>query len=126
MLGIVNARNIQIRRIAQRFGSKANLESVEKRINRFFSEVNIEDTAVALFAEKTLLLRRITEVTLVIDRTNWKYGSTHRNLLVLGILCNNQFVPLIARNLGSKRKRGNSSYQDRIDLWMHLLRHFHG
>lgn len=78
MLGIVNARSIQIRRIAQRFGSKAKLESVEKQIKRFFSEVSIDDTMVALFAEKILSLRRMPAVTVIIDRTQlevWKYTS---------------------------------------------------
>jgi len=54
---------------------------------------------------------------LIMDRTNWKIGEKHVNVLAIGILIHNQiFIPICWIELGSKRKRGNSNYKDRKAL----------
>jgi hypothetical protein len=115
MTSMILARNIQIPKLAYWFKSKAKLESVAKRIIRFLSKPICKIT-VAQFSASLLKLHLIHKWTLVIDRTNWKYGKTHRNFLVLGVLLKDQLIPLMANNLGSQRKCGNSNAQDRIDM----------
>lgn len=75
-----------------------------------------------------LLFPTHTTIHLVMDRTNWKFGNRHINVLVLGFLFHNNsvFIPLVWVDLGEKRKRGNSNYQDRkslIDKFLNLVGH---
>ena len=50
---------------------------------------------------------------LVIDRTNWKFGNTHINILMLGIIYKNNAIPLYWELLN---KGGSSSTKERKDL----------
>jgi transposase len=55
---------------------------------------------------------------LVVDRTNWKRGKKNVNLLTIGGLFQNNFVPLMWTQLD---KRGNSNFDDRKNLITRLL-----
>ena len=53
---------------------------------------------------------------LSLDRTNWQYGKTHINILVLGIVVGKVSVPLVWKTLPQATKRGNSKTSQRIAL----------
>ncbi|MFT6360802.1 MAG: hypothetical protein ACJAYJ_005044 [Saprospiraceae bacterium] len=55
---------------------------------------------------------------LLLDRTNWKYGKTHINLLVIGLLYRDVFIPLVWLDLG---RAGNSNSNQRLVLLDELL-----
>jgi len=52
------------------------------------------------------------------DRTNWKFGNTHHNILIISIQIGDTAIPLIWSALG---KAGNSSTKERIALMKKLL-----
>lgn len=56
---------------------------------------------------------------LAMDRTNWQFGETDHNLLVISAQVGDTAVPLIWKALG---KAGNSNAQERIALMQRLLR----
>lgn len=58
-------------------------------------------------------LKKSEKYYLVIDRTNWKFGKTDINILMLGIIFNNHAIPLYWELL---EKRGSSSTKERKDL----------
>jgi hypothetical protein len=51
--------------------------------------------------------------TLVMDRTNWQFGSIERNYLVLAVVCHGNAIPLLVKDLAPA---GNSDTADRIAL----------
>ncbi len=53
------------------------------------------------------------------DRTNWEFGETDHNLLVISAQIGDTAVPLVWKALG---KAGNSNAQERIALMQRLLR----
>ena len=55
---------------------------------------------------------------LSLDRTNWKFGKTDHNLLVLGLVYKGFCVPLFWQALG---KAGNSNTQERKALLQRFL-----
>ena len=62
---------------------------------------------------------------LVLDRTNWKYGKVHKNILCIGAIYYGCFVPLVWVDLN---KAGNSKMRMRLDLigrlknqWLEVL-----
>ena len=56
---------------------------------------------------------------LVVDRTNWKRGKKNINLLTIGTLWDDVFIPMMWMQLN---KRGNSNFKDRKKLIKRLLR----
>lgn len=58
---------------------------------------------------------------LMVDRTNWKFGKTHHNLLVISAQIGDTAIPLIWRSLD---KAGASNTKERIELMQKLLRFF--
>jgi hypothetical protein len=58
-------------------------------------------------------------VVLAMDRTNWAFGETEHNLLVVGAILGDTLVPLAWVALG---KDGSSSGKERIALMRKLLR----
>ncbi len=59
------------------------------------------------------LLPEKGSLVLVMDRTNWKFGDSNINMLMLGISYKNVAFPLMFRMLD---KRGNSNMGERIAL----------
>jgi len=57
-------------------------------------------------------------VWLAIDRTDWAFGKTRHNLLVISALLGDTAIPLVWKSLG---KNGGSSTEDRIALMKRLL-----
>jgi hypothetical protein len=55
---------------------------------------------------------------LIVDRTNWKRGSKSINLLTIGSLMNQVFVPLYWLDLN---REGGSNLKDRTDLIQGML-----
>ncbi|HLS95120.1 MAG TPA: hypothetical protein VK017_06135 [Sphingobacterium sp.] len=58
------------------------------------------------------------KLILVMDRTNWKFGDSNINILMLGVAYRNVAVPLLFKMLD---KRDNSSTQERIDLMQDFI-----
>jgi hypothetical protein len=56
--------------------------------------------------------------TLVMDRTNWQFGRSERNYLVLAVVCNGNAIPLLVKDLA---RAGNSDTADRIALLERFL-----
>lgn len=78
--------------------------------------------AVVSYVLTTLSLFAITHCTLVIDRTNWQYGSIYYNLFVLSAVWNDISIPLYWVNIDNKG--GNSSSEQRIALMHWFITNF--
>ena len=57
------------------------------------------------------LLPKKENLTLIMDRTNWKFGEVNINILMIGISYKNVAIPLIFKMLD---KQGNSHTEERI------------
>jgi len=56
------------------------------------------------------------------DRTNWKHGKRHINILTIGVVINKIAIPIVWKVLPQATKRGNSNAQQRIKLFTELLK----
>ena len=93
----------------------ANPDSNRKRIQRF-----LQDTRVTPAAFAKIIARFLPQSPwiLVLDRTNWFFGKSPLNLLVLAVCCNGVAIPLLWRNLG---RDGASDTPQRIALMQEFL-----
>jgi hypothetical protein len=108
---LCKVKTVNYDRLASAFNSKASKDSSYRRIQRFMAEFDfpMKIVSVLIFS----LLPEKTNLTLVMDRTNWKFGTKNINILMLGISYKNVAFPLIFKMLD---KRGNSNTEERIDL----------
>lgn len=56
------------------------------------------------------------------DRTNWKHGKRHINILIIGIVVNKVAIPIAWKVFPQSTKRGNSNTKQRIELFEKVLR----
>ncbi len=108
---LCKVKTINYDRLASGFDSKATKNSSYRRIQRFMAEFDLPMKMISslIFA----LLPEKENLTLVLDRTNWKFGEKNINILMLGVSYKNVAFPLMFKMLD---KRGNSNTQERIDL----------
>jgi hypothetical protein len=102
--------------LAQGFVTQAKAGSAYERLRRFVSEIAFDARKLAVIIAGLSGLPDAPWV-LSLDRTNWKFGKRHINLLVLSA-CSptcSAAVPLFWMQLDDKRQ-GNSDHIDRLDL----------
>jgi hypothetical protein len=108
-------------RLAPHVGSKAEVDSSYRRLARFFQHVRFNGAAYARLIGTMLGLDKIGAWDMALDRTNWKLGKAHINILMLGVLWRGMCVPLFWIILP---KAGNSNTDERIRLLKKLQRTF--
>lgn len=119
IITLIKVRTVNLAIIAEAFPGNANIESHYKREQRFFRLFKIDFTAIATFI--TSLLPNEHGWILTLDRTDWKFGKTAVNILVLGIAYKGTAFPILWISLP---KKGNSNTQERIALFNRFFEHF--
>lgn len=120
VIGLFIVRTVNLSDLATVLFSKAKLESSYKRIQRFFTWIiSVEEANYFLthFVISVLDLKNKMN-DLVLDRTDWKFGKKHINILTLGVNIKGVAIPLLWISLG---RAGNSKTADRISLLSKIL-----
>lgn len=107
-------------RLAAYVATAAQTDSVRRRFYRFFQHVNMDGSTAARIVVDLLGLRGKPWV-LAMDRTNWDFGKTAINILMISVIWNGMGIPLIWVLLP---KKGNSNTKARINLLDRLRRTF--
>lgn len=79
--GLIRARKVQIHEIASQMDTPAKSKSNEKRLFRLLQETAFDFTHIAYMLLALSPQHECFE--LVIDRTNWKFGARHYNILMV-------------------------------------------
>jgi hypothetical protein len=115
--GMIDAKTVNLKSVVAKFrkgGQKGNYRMVQD----FIKEKELDSAEVgrlvvnSLFAENEM-------VTLAIDRTEWKFGETWNNLLIISVLFEKTAVPIVIKPLS---KRGNSHTTEKIEVIEELLK----
>ncbi len=111
IIALTKLQTVNFSKLSKAFDSTADADSSLRRIQRFIAKfsLNPEHIAQLIFS----LLPKKEELTLTIDRTNWKFGKININIFMLGVVYEGVSFPLLFSMLD---KRGNSNSQERIDL----------
>lgn len=119
LMALIRVRTVDFSQLAIALGGTALVESNYKRIQRFFSGFDVDEAAVA----KALV--GILEIpqpwVLSLDRTEWQFGQSVFNVLVLGVVHQGIAIPLVWTMLD---KRGNSNTLERMNLFARFLNQF--
>lgn len=115
-MALIVVRGVTLSTVASALNPGVLPESNEKRVKRFFGEVELEGKR---FAALMLALLPIKDkLVLTLDRTTWELGSNCTNILLLGAAYKGLAFPLLWVFLD---KKGNSDTTERLALLDTLL-----
>ena len=109
---IMQHGTISLWRLAAYVASAAQTASVRRRFYRFFQFVRLDGTHAARVVVELLGLSGKPWV-LAIDRTNWDFGKTTINILMISVAWNGMGIPLLWMLLPTA---GNSNTSERTEL----------
>ncbi len=95
ILALNQACSVNFIKLAKMFDSKASTDSSVRRIQRFIADYNLDINLIAIIS----LLPTKPPYQLSMDRTDWKFGSLHINILVLAINYKGLAFPMIFKVL---------------------------
>ena len=111
IVALCKTQSVCFEKLALGFETEAQRGSNLRRIQRFMAEYLLDVNLIVRLIFK--LLPHDPAYILTMDRTNWKFGQTNINILVIGIVYDGLAFPLLYTLIP---KRGNSSTTERITL----------
>lgn len=119
VIALIKLCTVNLSKLSKVLNPKVKKESNFKRLQRFVKGYNFNKKSFIDFVWKLFIEDKNQEVVLTIDRTNWKFGKTNINVLMLGIAYKGTCLPLIWKML---IKRGNSNEEERENLLSKFLK----
>ncbi len=120
LLALLRVQHMNLRRLAVAMEGVSQITSRHRRLQRFFREVHFDYDALAGFLMQSFGFTQGSYV-LTLDRTNWKWGRSNLNILVLGVVHKGIAVPIYWLVLN---KQGNSTRRERIALLQRFIHQF--
>jgi hypothetical protein len=109
-------RTVNLTQIASAFQSQSKEESSYRRVCRFFTGFSFDMSLIVLLVLRLFPLGE--KYLIILDRTNWKWGKTPINILMLSVAYLGISIPLFWVVLDLE---GNSSTKDRIAILERVL-----
>ncbi|MBX9744011.1 MAG: IS4 family transposase [Chlamydiales bacterium] len=113
---LICTRTVNLTQISTFFKSNAKQDSSYRRIRRFFSEFSLDITLIIPFILALFSLK--SQLILILDRTNWKWGKRDINILLLSVAYRGIAIPLFWSVSSSA---GSSSTVERISILKKIL-----
>lgn len=92
LLGLMSAKDVQYESVASQMSGDALEDSKVRRIQRFIAEFKLDYICVAFFLLSMLPNKK--KLRLCLDRTEWDFGDTTHNVLVLSVYTHGVCLPL--------------------------------
>jgi hypothetical protein len=110
-------RTVNLTQIAEAFQTPVKEESSYRRIQRFFKDFSFDMSFIVILVCRFFILGE--KCVLIMDRTNWKWGKTDINILMLSVEHFGIGIPLFWTVL---RGGGSSSTKDRMKIMRRVIR----
>lgn len=120
VLAVIGQRTVSLVWLARHPLTAAKAESVYRRFQRFFAACALPARRVGALV-LAMAPKPAGGWVLAMDRTNWQFGRTHINILVVSVILNGVGLPIAWRVLPKSTKRGNSNAGHRIALMQEVL-----
>jgi hypothetical protein len=94
LLALIEVRCASLAKLAGFLQSNATPESRYRRLQRFMKEVNFVPQKLACLLLEIMEIKTQEKLTLILDRTNWKFGKKDCNILYLAVAYHGTAIPL--------------------------------
>ncbi len=85
VMGVLLSRSVNLSHLAGLFPTSAEISSNYRRLQRFFEQVTLEPEQLAQLIAALAGLGKGPWL-IALDRTNWKFGRRHINILMLAVV----------------------------------------
>lgn len=121
LIGLFVVRTVNLSDLSTILHSEAKISSNYKRLQRFFKWLISIDNYHYLTMKFVILVLGLKNKKndLALDRTDWKFGKKHINILTLGVNVKGVAIPLVWISLG---RAGNAKTADRIELLKKVIK----
>lgn len=82
---MISSRTINLAVICECLPGEIQILSWYRRLQRFIAEVCLDQYSLGIIIAQIMELSSEPKWTLCLDRTNWKFGSKHINILYLAV-----------------------------------------
>lgn len=120
VLAVIGQRTVSLVWLSKHPATRAKAGSVHRRFQRFFAHAPLPPRLVGALV-LALAPKPPEGWVLAMDRTNWKFGKTHVNLLVVSAILNGVGLPIAWKALPKSTKSGNSRHHHRVSLMEQVL-----
>lgn len=117
--GILMSQSINTARLAARMGGRVQFESHMQRMRRFLADQSFDWIVIGRLMLRIAGVAGQKKFVVAVDRTNWDFGKTAVNFLVISVVVCGVGVPVVWTQLG---KKGNSKTGERLDLLERFLK----
>lgn len=111
--------SVNLVKIAAAMKSQTIPASTYRRVQRFIHDMRFDSSFMAQFLLNIAGIK--SPYTLILDRTNWNFGKSEINFLVLSAYVNGWCIPIMWSVIP---KDGSSSQEDRIELLRRFISTF--
>ena len=111
VIGLIEFGSVKTTRLAQGFSGMAT--SCTRALERFYVNSFIDTTELGAMVYNILSLNGRGPFTIIIDRTNWDFGTKHINIFVASILFGNTTIPILVNVFN---KAGSTNFNERKTL----------
>lgn len=118
--GVIKNRSVNLTLLATSMTEGTSQQSEYRKAQRFYEKFEMPLLELGAFIVAQLPRQKCGWV-LSMDRTNWKFGKTHINILTVGIIVKGVTVPIAWKVLPQTTKRGNSNTRQRIEIMGKVL-----
>lgn len=121
LISLLQRRTVNLTRLALGLNCEADVSSRYRRLQRFFSTTIFDYDVISRLIVNNMFFDDTDHFYLTMDRTNWQWGKSNINILMLGIVYEGQAIPVLWVLLN---KKGNSKTRMRIALIKRFIRLF--
>lgn len=120
VLAVIGQRTVSLVWLSKHPDTEVRSASVLRRFERFFTEVMLRPRQIGALI-LSMAPRPEGGWVLAMDRTNWQFGKTHINILMVTVILGKVGLPIAWRVLPQSTKRGNSRKFHRIAVMEEVL-----
>lgn len=104
IFSLMETKSVNLAQLAGFFPSKTTPQSRYRRLQRFMKEVKFLPQKLAPLILTIMGIDPAVKLTLILDRTNWKFGKKDLNILYLAVAHQGLAIPLFWLILRDKKK----------------------
>lgn len=97
LIDLLTAASTNLSKVACNMPGGIKIMSKYRRVQRFFAEVKLDCDQLAAFIISQISMH--AKYIVIIDRTNWKFGTVDINFLVLSVAWHGISIPIYWINL---------------------------